>query len=78
MHPNLIVLLEIVEHFGQPNEIVIIGYGPGELIGEMGPLIGQSGVATSHGRIQRIGTLLSAFSTGAFSVRMRVVTRLLD
>jgi thioredoxin reductase (NADPH) len=59
---DLIVLLEgaikIVEHHGQPDEVVIIAYGPREFLGEMGLLTGQrvylSAVATSSGRILRI------------------------
>ena len=52
---DMIVVLEgrvqIVEHHGQPDEMVIISYGPREFIGEMGLLTGQSvylsAVATS-------------------------------
>jgi thioredoxin reductase (NADPH) len=59
---DLIVLLEgaikIVEHLGQPDEVVIIAYGPREFLGEMGLLTGQrvylSAVATSDGRVLRI------------------------
>jgi thioredoxin reductase (NADPH) len=59
---DLIVVLEggieIVEHHGQPDEVVIITYGPREFIGEMGLLTGQSvylsAVATSEGRVLRI------------------------
>ena len=52
--------IEIVEHHGQPDESVIISYGPREFIGEMGLRTGQSvylsAVATSDGRVLRIPT----------------------
>jgi thioredoxin reductase (NADPH) len=59
---DMIVLLDgaiqIVEHQGQPDELVIITYGPREFVGEMGLLTGQSvylsAVAISDGRILRI------------------------
>ena len=59
---DMIVLLEgtvdIVEHYGQPNENVIITYGPREFLGEMGLLTGQgvyvTAAAASEGRILRI------------------------
>jgi thioredoxin reductase (NADPH) len=59
---DMIVLLdgeiEIVEYYGQPDEVVIITYGPREFIGEMGLLTGQSvyltAVALSDGRTLRI------------------------
>jgi len=59
---DMIVVLEggveVVEHLGQPDERLIIGYGPREFIGEMGLLTGQSvylsAVATSDARILRI------------------------
>ncbi len=59
---DMIVVLEggveIVEHHGQPDELVIISYGPREFIGEMGLLTGQtvylSAVATSDGLVLRI------------------------
>jgi thioredoxin reductase (NADPH) len=59
---DLIVLLEgeieIVEHFGQPDEVVIITYGSREFLGEMGLLTGQrvylTAAAISDGRILRI------------------------
>ena len=50
--------IEIVEHHGRPDEVVIITYGPREFIGEMGLLTGQSvylsAVATSDGRVLRV------------------------
>jgi len=52
--------VDILEHFGEPNEGVLITYGPREFLGEMGLLTGQgvyvTGVATSRGRILRIPT----------------------
>lgn len=59
---DLIVVLEggveIVEHYHQPDEVVIITYGPREFLGEMGLLTGQSvylsAVATSDGLVLRI------------------------
>jgi thioredoxin reductase (NADPH) len=59
---DLIVLLEgeieIVEHFGRPDEAVIITYGAREFLGEMGLLTGQyvylTAAAISDGRILRI------------------------
>jgi thioredoxin reductase (NADPH) len=59
---DLIVVLEggieIVEHHGQPDEFVIVTYGPREFVGEMGLLTGQtvylSAVATTDGRVLRI------------------------
>jgi thioredoxin reductase (NADPH) len=59
---DLIVVLdggvEIVDRHGQPDEVVIVSYGPREFIGEMGLLTGQtvylSAVATSDGRVLRI------------------------
>ncbi len=59
---DMIVVLEggveVVEHYGQPDAVVIIGYGPREFVGEMGLLTGQtvylSAVATTDGRVLRI------------------------
>ena len=59
---DLIVVLEgeveIIEHYGQANEVVITAYGPGEFPGEMGLLTGQraylSGAVSVAGRILRI------------------------
>jgi len=59
---DLIVVLEggveIVEHRGQPDEVVIITYGPREFLGEISLLTGQSvylsAIATSDGRVLRI------------------------
>ena len=59
---DMIVVLEgaveVVEHYGQPDEVVIIGYGPREFVGEMGLLTGQTvyltAVATTDGVILRI------------------------
>jgi thioredoxin reductase (NADPH) len=59
---DLIVVLEgeveIIEHYGQVNEVVITAYGPGEFPGEMGLLTGQrvylTGAASVAGRILRI------------------------
>lgn len=59
---DMIVVLEggveIVEHHRQPDEAVIITYGPREFLGEMGLLTGQSvylsAVATSDGLVLRI------------------------
>jgi thioredoxin reductase (NADPH) len=59
---DLIVVLDgaikIVDHYGRPDEIEIITYGPREFIGEMSLLTGQSAyvtaVAISDGRILRI------------------------
>jgi thioredoxin reductase (NADPH) len=51
-------VIEIVDHQGQPDEVVIVTYGPREFIGEMGLLTGQtvylSAVATTDGRVLRI------------------------
>ena len=59
---DMIVVLEggveVVEHYGQPDEVVIIGYGPREFVGEMGLLTGQTvyltAVATTDGVVLRI------------------------
>jgi thioredoxin reductase (NADPH) len=59
---DLIVVLEgeveIIEHYGQANEVVIVAYGPGEFPGEMGLLTGQraylTGAVSVAGRILRI------------------------
>jgi thioredoxin reductase (NADPH) len=59
---DLIVLLEgetrIVEHYAQPDEFVIVSYGPGEFMGEISLLTGQraylTGVVSAPSRILRI------------------------
>jgi thioredoxin reductase (NADPH) len=59
---DLIVVLEgeveIIEHYGQVNEVRIVAYGPGEFPGEMGLLTGQraylTGAVSVAGRILRI------------------------
>jgi thioredoxin reductase (NADPH) len=59
---DLIVVLEgeveIIEHYGQVNEVLIVAYGPGEFPGEMGLLTGQraylTGAVSVAGRILRI------------------------
>ena len=59
---DLIVLLEgearIVEHYAQPDEFVIVTYGPGEFMGEIGLLTGQRAyltvVVSAAGRVLRI------------------------
>src|SRR5712691_1741701 len=59
---DLIVLLEgevrISEHYAQADEFVIVTYGPGEFLGEIGLLTGQraylTAVANAPGRILRI------------------------
>ena len=59
---DLIVVLagevEIVEHYGQPGEVVIATYGPSEFLGEMGLLTGQraylTAVASTAGRVLRV------------------------
>ena len=59
---DLVVTLEggvdIVERYGQPDEVVIVTYGPLEFLGEMGLLTGQhaylTAVASTPGRILRI------------------------
>jgi thioredoxin reductase (NADPH) len=59
---DLIVVLqgevEIVEHYGHPNEVVIAPYGPGQFLGEMGLLTGQraflTAAASLPGRVLRI------------------------
>jgi thioredoxin reductase (NADPH) len=59
---DLIVVLEgemqIVERYGKPSEVVIVGYGPREFMGEMGLLTGQrvylTAVATAPGRVLRV------------------------
>jgi thioredoxin reductase (NADPH) len=61
---DLIVVLEgeveIVEHYGHPNEEVIAAYGPGQFLGEMGLLTGQRAFLTAAvslaGRILRVPT----------------------
>ncbi len=59
---DLIVLLEgkvdIVDHYGKPEEQVLISYGPREFLGEKGLLTGQrvflTAVATEPGRVLRV------------------------
>jgi thioredoxin reductase (NADPH) len=59
---DLIVLLEgeaqIVEHYAQPDEFVIVTYGPREFMGEIGLLTGQRAyltvVVSAAGRVLRI------------------------
>jgi thioredoxin reductase (NADPH) len=59
---DLIVLLEgetrIVEHYAQPDEFVIVSYGPGEFMSEISLLTGQraylTGVVSAPSRILRI------------------------
>ena len=59
---DLIVLLEgqvrIVEHYAQLDEFVIVTYGPGEFMGEIGLLTGQraylTAVVRAPGRVLRI------------------------
>jgi thioredoxin reductase (NADPH) len=59
---DLIVLLEgtvdIVDHYGKPEQQVIISYGPREFLGEKGLLTGQrvflTAVATDDGRVLRV------------------------
>src|SRR4051794_15877906 len=59
---DLIVLLEgevrILEHYAEPDEFVIVTYGPSEFIGEIGLLTGQraylTGLVTAPSRILRI------------------------
>jgi thioredoxin reductase (NADPH) len=92
---DLIVLLEgqvrILEHYAQPDEFVIVTYGPGEFIGEIGLLTGQraylTGVVTAPSRILRIPVKqvhtivdqkleLSELILRAFLVRHARLTRL--
>ena len=40
-------VLEIVEHYGQPDETTIVTYGPFEFLGEMGLLTGQHAYLTA-------------------------------
>jgi thioredoxin reductase (NADPH) len=59
---DLVVVLEgvveIVEHYGQRDEVAIVTYGPFEFLGEMGLLTGQhaylTAVASAPGRALRI------------------------
>jgi thioredoxin reductase (NADPH) len=59
---DLIVVLEgeveIIEHYGHADEVVIAGYGPAQFLGEMGLLTGQraflTAAATLPGRVLRI------------------------
>ena len=59
---DLIVLLEgevqIVEHYAQPDEFVLVTYDPGQFMGEIGLLTGQraylTAVVSAPGRILRI------------------------
>src|SRR5216684_2493880 len=49
---------QIVEHYARPDEFVIVTYGPGEFMGEIGLLTGQRAYLTAFvsapGRILRI------------------------
>ena len=49
---------QIVEHYARPDEFVIVTYGPGEFMGEIGLLTGQraylTAVVSAPGRILRI------------------------
>jgi thioredoxin reductase (NADPH) len=59
---DLVVVLEgeveIIEHYGRSDEVVIVSYGPGEFLGEMGLLTGQrvylTAAVSSAGRILRV------------------------
>src|SRR6195256_2388479 len=92
---DLIVLLEgearIVEHYAQPDEFVIVTYGPSEFMGEIGLLTGQraylTAVVSAPGRILRIAVEqvhtvmdqeleLSELILRAFLVRHSRLTRL--
>jgi thioredoxin reductase (NADPH) len=92
---DLIVLLEgesqIVEHYAQPDEFVIVTYGPGEFMGEIGLLTGQraylTAVVSAPGRVlripvQQVHTImdqeleLSELILRAFLVRHSRLTRL--
>src|SRR5258708_5035943 len=92
---DLIVLLEgeaqIVEHYAQPDEFVIVTYGPREFMGEIGLLTGQraylTAVVSAPGRILRVPVeqvhkimdqelVLSELILRAFLVRHSRLTRL--
>ena len=92
---DLIVLLEgevrIVEHYAQPDEFVIVTYGPGEFMGEIGLLTGQraylTAVVSAPGLVLRIAVEqvhaimdqeleLSELILRAFLVRHSRLTRL--
>ena len=92
---DLIVLLEgearIVEHYAQPDEFVIVTYGPREFMGEIGLLTGQraylTAVVSAPGRVPRIPVQqvhtimdqeleLSELILRAFLVRHSRLTRL--
>jgi len=92
---DLIVLLEgeaqIVEHYAQPDEFVIVTYAPGEFMGEIGLLTGQraylTAVVSAPGRVlripvQQVHTImdqeleLSELILRAFLVRHSRLTRL--
>ena len=92
---DLIVLLEgevqIVEHYAQPDEFVIVTYRPGEFMGEIGLLTGQraylTAVVSAPGRVlripvQQVHTImdqeleLSELILRAFLVRHSRLTRL--
>ena len=92
---DLIVLLEgeaqIVEHYAQPDEFVIVTYGPREFMGEIGLLTGQRAyltvVVSAAGRVlripvQQVHTImdqeleLSELILRAFLVRHSRLTRL--
>src|ERR1700682_2877373 len=92
---DLIVLLEgeaqIVEHYAQPDEFVIVTYGPREFMGEIGLLTGQRAYLTvvvrAPGRVlripvQQVHTImdqeleLSELILRAFLVRHSRLTRL--
>src|SRR6202158_5864390 len=92
---DLIVLLQgevqIVEHYAQPDEFVIVTYRPGEFMGEIGLLTGQraylTAVVSAPGRVlriraQQVHTImdqeleLSELILRAFLVRHARLTRL--
>src|ERR1700716_4414133 len=92
---DLIVLLEgeaqIVEHYAQPDEFLIVTYGPAEFMGEIGLLTGQraylTAVVSAPGRVlripvQQVHTImdqeleLSELILRAFLVRHSRLTRL--
>src|SRR5258708_22228443 len=92
---DLIVLLEgeaqIVEHYAQPDDFVIVTSGPGEFMGEIGLLTGQraylTAVVSAPGRVlripvQQVHTImdqeleLSELILRAFLVRHSRLTRL--
>src|SRR5216684_2622587 len=92
---DLVVLVEgevqSVEHYAQPDEFVIVTYGPGEFMGEIGLLTGQraylTAVVSAPGRVlripvQQVHTImdqeleLSELILRAFLVRHSRLTRL--